>query len=88
MDPRLAPLQTRSLANLPPAVVVTAEFDPLRDAGAAYADALHAAGSWSEHIRGPGMVRGFFDMGRWSPAARAVLQHATRRIGEVLRGQG
>ena len=40
MDPRLAPLQAKSLAKLPPAVIVTAEFDPLRDQGPAYADAL------------------------------------------------
>ena len=61
-DPRLAPLQAKSLANLPPAVVVTAEFDPLRDSGAAYADALRTAGGKAEHIPGPGMIHGFFDI--------------------------
>ncbi len=40
LDPRLAPLQAQSLANLPPAVIVNAEFDPLRDQGAAYALSL------------------------------------------------
>ena len=85
MDPRLAPLQATSLANLPPAVVVTAEFDPLRDSGAAYADALRAAGGKAEHIAGPGMIHGFFDMGRWSPGAQAIIEHSIHRFGEVLR---
>ena len=85
MDPRLAPLQATSLANLPPAVVVTAQFDPLRDSGAAYADALRAAGGKAEHIAGPGMIHGFFDMGRWSPGAQAIIEHSIHRFGEVLR---
>ncbi|AOZ04130.1 alpha/beta hydrolase [Cupriavidus sp. USMAHM13] len=86
LDPRLAPLQAASLAGLPPAVVVTAEFDPLRDSGAAYAEALRAAGVEADYIAGPGMIHGFFDMGRWSPGAQAIIQHAVRRFGEVLRG--
>jgi acetyl esterase len=85
MDPRLAPLRAKSLANLPPAVVVTAEFDPLRDSGAAYADALRTAGGMAEHIPGPGMIHGFFDMGRWSPGAQATIQDSIHRFGELLR---
>ena len=86
MDARLAPLRAASLANLPPAVVVTAEFDPLRDGGIAYVEALKAAGNQAEHIPGPGMIHGFYDMGRWSPGAQAVVQQGIRRFGEVLRG--
>ena len=86
LDPRLAPLQAKSLANLPPAVVVTAEFDPLRDAAIAYVAALNAAGGQAEHIPGPGMIHGFYDMGRWSPGAQAVIQQGIKRFGEVLRG--
>lgn len=85
LDPRLAPLQSPSLAKLPPALVVTAEFDPLRDAGIAYADALVAAGVPAEHIAGPGMIHGFFDMGRWSPGAQAIIQRSVERFGELLR---
>lgn len=85
MDPRLAPLQSPSLANLPPAVVVTAEFDPLRDQGAAYAEALRAAGSHAELIEGPGMIHGFFDMGRWSPGAQAIITRSIDRFGALLR---
>lgn len=85
MDPRLAPLQAQSLANLPPAVVVTAEFDPLRDQGAAYAEAMRTAGVQVELIEGPGMIHGFFDMGRWSPAAQALITKSIERFGALLR---
>jgi len=87
MDPRLAPIQAENLANLPPALVVTAEFDPLRDQGAAYAEALRAAGGKAELIPGPGMIHGFFDMGRWSPVAQDIIERSTRRFGEMLRGR-
>ena len=53
MHPRLAPLQARSLANLSPAVVVTAEFDPLLDQGDAYAEALRARASRPNSSKGP-----------------------------------
>ena len=86
-DPRLAPLQAASLAGLPPAVIVTAEFDPLRDEGEAYGRALVAAGGRADVIRCDGMIHGFFDMGRWSPAAQAGIQASIRRFAEVLHGR-
>ncbi|MCT9812000.1 alpha/beta hydrolase [Acidovorax sp. Be4] len=88
MDPRLAPLQADDLTGLPPAVIVTAEFDPLRDQGAAYAAALHAAGGQADLIPGPGMIHGFFDMGRWSPGAQALVTHSIARFGALLKSQG
>jgi cation diffusion facilitator CzcD-associated flavoprotein CzcO/acetyl esterase/lipase len=53
-DPRIAPLRADNLSNLPPATIVTCEFDPLRDEGAAYAAALSAAGVGVQHIAARG----------------------------------
>jgi acetyl esterase len=85
-DPRLSPLHAADLAGLPPAVIVTAEFDPLRDEGEAYGKALRAAGVDAEVRRYDGMIHGFFDMGTISPAAQAAIDESCARFGGLLRG--
>lgn len=72
-DPRLSPLRG-SLSGLPPAVVLTAAFDPLRDEGEAYAAALREAGGHVIAYRVAGMIHGFANMTGINRAARdAVL---------------
>ena len=70
-DWRASPLRAGSLTSVAPAVVCTAQFDPLRDEGEAYADALLAAGVATYRRHGPGMIRGYFEMGDSWPAALA-----------------
>lgn len=63
-DWRASPLKAASHAGLPPALVLTAGFDPLRDEGRLYADALSAAGSSAEYICFERQIHGFITMGR------------------------
>jgi acetyl esterase len=73
-DPRLAPLRAPSLAGMPPALVVTAGFDILRDDGEAYAKALRRAGTRAETLRFPSLVHGFLHMTHVSPGAARALR--------------
>jgi len=83
-DPRLSPLRAESLAGLPPAVVVTAEFDPLRDEGEAYAAALADAGVPVTTRRFDGLIHGFMDMGAFSPAAQAAIDESIGLFAKLL----
>ena len=69
-DWRMSPLRAPDLAGLPPAVVITAEYDPLRDQGEAYAERLHAAGIPTECRRVDGLFHGFFGMQKFLPPAQ------------------
>ncbi len=76
-DPRISPLRCERLAGLPPAVIHTAECDPLRDEGALYADRLQAAGVRTSYRCHPGMMHLFY-------ALREIIPYA----GEAIRQMG
>ncbi|MCA9709938.1 MAG: alpha/beta hydrolase [Myxococcales bacterium] len=79
-DPRVSPLRHPALGGLPPAVVVTAGFDPLRDEGQAYARALRAAGVEVRERCWDGLVHGFGQMtGTVEQASQAVME----AVGEL-----
>jgi acetyl esterase/lipase len=80
-NPRISPLRATKFAGLPAAIVHTAEFDPMRDEGNAYAGKLVAAGVAVEHICHDGMIHNFHAMGAILPQGRLVLQ----QIGEQVR---
>ena len=82
-DPRISPLLAPDLRGLPPALVVTAGFDPLRDEGEAYAKALLGAGNVAISRRFEGLIHGFFNLtGLHDPSRDAVvtIAGATRAL--------
>jgi acetyl esterase len=83
-DWRVSPLRAKSLAGIAPAVVCTAWFDPLRDEGKAYADALAAAGVPTKYYHGAGLIHGYFGLGEASESARREAQRARADFKAML----
>jgi acetyl esterase len=83
-DPRASPARTPSLAGAPPALVVLAGFDILRDEGAAYAQALRLAGVPVVEQRAPTLIHGFLHLTTVSPASRQALVTAAQAWGALV----
>ena len=80
-DPRVSPLRADDLSGLPPTVIATAGFDPLRDDGAAYAEALARAGVAVHLLDEPAMIHGYVLLDALGPGVDA----ATARASVALR---
>ena len=80
----MSPLRAKNLAGLAPAVVTTAWFDPLRDEGKAYADALAAAGVPTSYYDGLGLIHGYFGLGEASETAKREAQRARADFKALL----
>ena len=78
------PARAADLGRLPPALIVTAAFDPLRDEGQVYADRLRAAGVEVRYRCVPGTIHGFLNFHPVMPKARFVLRTTGRAIRRVL----
>jgi acetyl esterase len=82
-DPYLFPVTAGDLAGLPPTLIMTAEFDPLRDEGVAYAEKLASAGVTVEHVHAADQMHGFLMMDRAVPRAGELIDQLARSLTAV-----
>jgi acetyl esterase len=87
-DPRASPMRAQSLAGLPPAHVVTAEYDPLRDEGEAYAAKLRQAGVPVTSKRYDGQIHNFFTMGHVLAQGAAASEEICGVLRRALAARG
>ena len=83
-NPYASPLLASDLSGLPPALVMTAQYDPLRDEGEAYANALAKAGVDAKSIRYDGFIHGFFAHTRTIHDTRAAMADACSALRAAL----
>ena len=86
-DFRFAPLVADDLANLPPALVLVAGFDPLRDEGVDYAKRMIEAGNRVTLANYEGMVHGFYLMGAAVDAAKRAIAQSAQALREAFAGE-
>ena len=83
-DWRASPLRRDDLSRLPPALVLTAGYDPLRDEGHAYAEALTAAGNRASHVCFDRQIHGFILMGKVLDEANTAVALCAAELRRVL----
>ena len=84
-NPYAVPLASQSCADLPPAIVITAEFDVLRDDGFRYAQKLEHDGISVIYREYPGMIHGFFNYGKFIDDGIMARTHFAEAIKELLK---
>ena len=84
-DERLSPIAAKDLSGLPPAYILTAGFDPLRDEAIAYAAKLKAAAVAVTHVDYPTMIHGFLTMQGWIPLAGQAISAAGQAVKDALK---
>jgi acetyl esterase len=83
-DPRISPARAADLADLPPTIIHTAEFDPLRDEGMDYFNRLTQSGSALSYTCHPGMIHLFYGLGALIPYARTAFETIGTEIRAAL----
>jgi acetyl esterase len=83
-DPRMSIALAKNFKGLPPAHIITAEFDPLRDEGESYAETLRAAGVPTTVTRYPGMIHGFFTMANVLDQGKKAVDEAARVLKKAF----
>ena len=84
LDWRASPLLHTDLSRLPPALVLTAGYDPLRDEGAAYANSLTAAGNRASYLCFERQIHGFITMGRVLDEANTAVAMCAAELQRAL----
>ena len=85
LDERLSPIAAKDVSGLPPAYILTAGFDPLREEAIAYAAKLKAAGVAVNHVDYPTMIHGFLTMQGWIPLAGQAIAAAGQAVKDALK---
>jgi len=85
LNPLMSPLLVDDLSNLPPALVQTAEFDPLRDEGIAYAETLKAAGNQVQYTNYEGLVHTYFTMPKLHKRCLAAHEEIASFVAKSLK---